>query len=115
MANISLVTHNIRLVKNDDWNYNITVVDASGNPFDFTGWTGKAEMRKTETSANVILTFQTPTTMVLTAGNINLNAPKANTGMNSGAYVYDIEFVDDAGESRTLIKGVFTVVEDITQ
>jgi len=108
----------ISLVKGDDWNREITVNDASGNPFDFTGWTGKAEVRKSASGTSpVVITFDTSAaTMTLTSGKITLIAAKATTDINPSSYVWDLQFVDADGLTRTLIKnGPFTITEDVTE
>ena len=118
---ISSVQYPITLTRNDDWNREIEVFASDGTtPFDFTGWSGKAEVRSRAAGTSpVIITFDstigTPT-MTLAAGLITLIAPKATTDLNPNTYVWDLEFVDADGKSRTLIKnGPFTIVEDVTQ
>lgn len=120
MAEITSVQYPITLIRNDDWNREITVNDANGDPFDFTGWEGKAEVRKSASGTSpAVITFDTTLgtpTMTLTSGKITLIADKANTDINPGTYVWDVQFVDDAGKTRTLIKsGPFTITEDVTQ
>ena len=119
-SEITPVQYPITLTKGDDWNREITVNDAAGVAFDFTGWTGKAEVRKSASGTSpVVITFDstigTPT-MVLSSGKITLIADKANTNINPGPYVWDLQFVDADGRTRTLIKnGPFTITEDVTQ
>lgn len=113
---ISAVQYPITLVRNDDWNKEIPVNDSAGDPFLFTGWEAKAEVRKYSGSAVVITFDTTAATMTLTEGKITLIAAKANTDIENGNYVWDCEFTDADGKIRTLIRSSkFTIVEDITE
>ena len=116
---ISPVQAPVTLVRNDDWNRQIKVFAEDGTtPFDFTGWSAKAEVRKSASgNSPVLITFDTTGgTMTLTSGLITLIAAKATTDINPNTYRWDVEFVDADGRSRTLIKSSpFTIVEDVTQ
>ena len=117
-SEITPIQYPVTLIRNDSWNREITVNDANGNAYDFTGWQGKAEVRKRASGTSpVLITFDTTGgTMTLTSGKITLIAAKANTDLNPGVYVWDLEFTDADGLARTLIKnGPFTIVEDVTQ
>ena len=119
-SEISSVQYPITLIRNDDWNREIAVNNASGTGFDFTGWQGKAEVRARAAGASpVLITFDTQAgtpTMTLETGKITLIAASADTDINPGTYVWDLEFTDADGLKRTLIKnGPFTIIEDVTQ
>ena len=118
---ITSVQYPITLIRNDDWNREIEVFNSDGvTGFDFTGWSGKAEVRlRAAGTSPVLITFDstigTPT-MTLATGLITLIAPKATTDLNPNTYVWDLEFTDADGLNRTLIKNSpFTIIEDVTQ
>lgn len=117
MGFISRIKYNIsNIVKNDDMAYEIPVQNEDGTAFDFTGWTGKAEVRTTTSSPTPILTFDTAgATMTLSSGLITLIQPLANMTMNAGTYVWDLEFNDaDGNQSTLIIASNFIVIDDVT-
>jgi len=105
------------IVRNDDLFLQIPVVDKDGAAFNFTGWTGKAEVRTTASNPTVVLTFATPTTMdiLTTPGIIELTQPLANMTINAGTYVWDLQFNDGSIERTLIIESTFTVIDDVTE
>lgn len=112
MANIFTETHNISLVRGDDWRYEIPVVDSNNTPFDFTGYTSpQSELRRNIDDPNPIATF----TVTLSTGIIKLTLAKASTALiEPGTYLYDIQLTFPDTTLQTIIRGDFRVVADVT-
>ena len=108
----------IELIRNDDWNKEIPVYadDAETIPFDFTGWAGKATVKINAKATSGVITFDTTAgTMALTSGKITLIAAKATTDIEPTSYVWDLEFTDADGKTRTLVKNSpFNILDDVT-
>ena len=114
---ITPVSYPITLLKNDDWNREIVIYQSNGSTgFNFSGWSAKAQVRETDTSTSVLITFSTTAgTMTLATGKMTLIAAKANTDISTGVKIWDCEFTDADGKQRTLIKpSKFTITEDVT-
>lgn len=106
-----------KIVRNDDMFVQIPVEDEDGVAFDFTGWTGKAEVRTTSSSPSVVLTFSTSggtMDITTTAGIIELTQPLANMGINADSYVWDLQFNDGTIERTLITESQFTVIDDVT-
>jgi len=106
-----------KIVRNDDMFIQIPVEDGDGVAFDFTGWTGKAEVRTTSSSPSVVLTFSTSggTMDISVAGTIELTQPLASMGINADSYVWDLQFNDGTIESTLITESQFTVIDDVTE
>lgn len=113
MAQYTINYINLEVVKGDSININIAFVDASDANVAASLFTsGKCQVRRSR-GQDVLISFDTAlTTLVLTDGNINLNAPA--TTINGGKYIYDIELVMTTGQVTTPIKGAFNVISDVT-
>ena len=94
----------ISAVVGDDWRLFIPVVDADGEDFDFTGWNALAQVRK-RSDGTLIIEFDTyDSTIIFADGGIYLIADKdETTQINPLNYVWDCQFLDPWGYSRTLI------------
>ena len=112
MANIFTVSHDISLIRGDDWRYEIPVIDSNNAAFDWTGYTSpQSELRRNVDDPNPIATF----TVELESGLVRLNLAKALTAnIEPGNYLYDFEVIFPDLSLQTLINGKFTVVADIT-
>ncbi len=114
---ITPVSYPVTLLRNDDWNREIVIFQSDGSTgFNFTGWSGKAQVRENNESTSPLITFSTSAgTMTLATGKMTLIAAKVNTDINSGVKIWDCEFTDSDGKQRTLIKpSNFTITEDVT-
>ena len=112
MANIFTETHNISLVRGDDWRYEIPVIDSNNALFDWTGYANAAsELRRNIDDPNPIATF----TVTLSTGSIKLALAKASTvNIEPSVYLYDIQLDFPDGSLQTIIRGTLTVVADVT-
>jgi len=92
--------------------YNIYLVDTDGNPFDLTGYTGAAQVRRTYTS-NTYNTINVDIT-----GNSGLIALTMNAAITANLvnnrYVYDLELTSNNVVSR-IVEGFITVNPGVTR
>jgi hypothetical protein len=93
--------------------YKIYLIDAEGNPFDISGYTGNAQIRKTYTSTNY-------TTMnVAVTGNAGLISLTMNAtttaNLSSTRYVYDLELTSNTNITSRIVEGFVTVNLGVTR
>jgi hypothetical protein len=112
MANIFTETHDLSLVRGDDWRYEIPVIDSNNAAFDWTGYTSpKSEMRRNIDDPNIIADLAPD----IETGLVRLNQAAANTlNIEPGTYYYDFEVVFPDLTKQTLIRGKITVIADVT-
>lgn len=106
------IKSNLTVDQGANFIYNVFLVDTSGNPFDITGYTGNAQIRKTYTSTNY-------TTMNVTitgnSGLITLTMNSATTAnLYFNRYVYDLELTGNNVTSR-IMEGYVTVNPGVTR
>jgi hypothetical protein len=92
--------------------YNIYLIDSDGNPFNISGYSGNAQIRKTYTSSSY-------TTMnVNIAGSngiITLSMNSTTTAnLSNTRYVYDLELSNNNVVSR-IVEGIVTVNLGVTR
>ena len=92
--------------------YNIYLIDSDGNPFNISGYSGNAQIRKTYTSSSY-------TTMnVNIAGSngiITLSMNSTTTAnLSNTRYVYDLELSSNNVVSR-IVEGIVTVNLGVTR
>lgn len=100
------------------YSLSITVSGANANPLDLTGYTLRAQMRKsygaTSYTAFTVTAAADPTTGELT---ISLTAVQTSA-LKAGRYVYDIEIVSpvvDGSEVTRVLEGIITVTPEVTR
>jgi hypothetical protein len=100
------------------YSLSITVSDANANPLDLTGYTLRAQMRKsygaTSYTAFTVTAAADPTTGELT---ISLTAVQTSA-LKAGRYVYDIEIVSpvvDGSVVTRVLEGIITVTPEVTR
>lgn len=92
--------------------YNIFLVDTSGTPFNITGYTGNAQIRKTYTSSSYTAMNVTVTG---NSGLITLTMNAATTAnLSFNRYVYDLELTSNNVTSR-ILEGFVTVNPGVTR
>jgi len=112
--------------KGDTWQpETVTVYDGGtivngvlvgGTPRNFTGYTGRMQIR-TVLSNDIIITLTTSGGITLSSlGVITLTMTAAETAaIAAGDYVYDMQTTSGAGVIKTWFEGSFTIVTDVTQ
>lgn len=93
----------------------MTCKDDAGNPVDLTGWTARAQVRKSYGSA--LLIDMNPVISDPVNGKVFLDVSGAETStVPQGSYKWDLVLVDNLGEIRgVFIRGKFIVFDKITQ
>lgn len=108
-----MITSNVALPQGDDKIIRVTVVDGQGQPKDLTGLqTARYHVaksrngpRRIEKSLGEGITVTHPT-----QGQMDIVIKAADTEMLKGAYSHELELVDFAGHTATVMGGTFTVV-----
>lgn len=110
---------NLEIIIGDTFSKSLTIKDSSDNPFDLTGYSFKAQIRKCKNSSSVILEFISPTTINITLasiGQIILTASAASTGaLAEQNGVYDLYWTDPSGNVRTILEGSVQIIERVTK
>ena len=92
----------------------LTIDDVSGSPFNLTGYTGTAQMRKSYYSSNAAATFVV-TTGTPTDGIITLSLEAATTAnIYPGRYLYDVVVTSGSTRARVL-EGIVNVTPQVTK
>lgn len=86
---------------------------------DLSGYTARAQVRRTHASENAVLTLTTENggiTLGGSEGTITLEADADTTAaLDAAAYVYDIELESSGGEVYRLLQGSFTISPEVTR
>lgn len=106
------IKSNLTVDQGANFIYNVFLIDTSGNPFNITGYTGNAQIRKTYTS-----TSYTTMNVTLTgnSGLITLTMNATTTAnLSFNRYVYDVELTSNNVTSR-ILEGFVTVNPGVTR
>jgi hypothetical protein len=92
---------------------------ADGSNVNLTGYTARAQIRPTPSSATTTLALTTENSRIAlggTAGTITLSISATDTAaITAGRYVYDLELVSAGGIVTRLLQGVVTVSANVTR
>jgi FlaG/FlaF family flagellin (archaellin) len=92
--------------------YNVYLIDVNGDPFDITGYSANAQIRKTYTST----TYNTLN--VTLGGNTGLITMSMNAtttaNLTNSRYVYDLQLHSNNVTSR-ILEGIVTVNPEVTR
>lgn len=89
-----------------------TVNDDAGDPINFSGYTGSAQLRKHYTSTNAVSFVVTASSL----GVVELSMDSNTTGsIEAGRYVYDCELVAPANTTSRVVEGIVTVTPQVTR
>jgi len=107
--------HNLYIDQGTDFNAQITIYNDNNSPWDLTGYTGTAKIRKSyysSTSVDFTVSFAT----VRTTGTIILDLTSSQTtNMEHGRYVYDVVITNGAGKKTRVIEGIVTINPGVTK
>jgi hypothetical protein len=119
MASINLVVKenlDITCMRNDTFKLNMDWVDGNDNPIDLTGYTFKAQVRKSKTASTAVLTFEDTDFTKDASGNLLMAKTSASMNIAADNYFYDLQVTETAtGDVSTWLGGLFIVQEDVTE
>ena len=112
---MSAATYNFNLDQGADFVLEM-IMKEDGAVKDLSGYSARAQMRKTKDSTEVTATF-TCSVVDPAAGKIRMSMTNATTGaITAGVYFYDLEiFTDSDAFVLRLIQGQATVTREITR
>jgi hypothetical protein len=104
---------NLTVDQGSNFVYNIYLIDADGNPFNITGYTANAQIRRSFTSYS----YTTVNTAITGAsGLITLSMNAATTSnLTNTRYVYDLELKSSANVISRIVEGTVTVNLGVTK
>ncbi len=107
--------HNLYIDQGTDFNAQITIYDDNNSPWDLTGYTGTAKIRKSyysSTSVDFTVSFHA----VRTTGIVILDLTSLQTSaMEHGRYVYDVVVTSSVGKKTRVIEGIITINPGVTK
>ncbi len=105
---------NLYVDQGSDFNAQITIYDDDNNPWNLTGYTGQAKIRKSyysTTSVNFTVSF----TVVRTTGTVILELSSSQTSLlEQGRYLYDVVLTNSTGKKTRVIEGIVTINPGVT-
>ena len=105
---------NLYIDQGTDFNAQITIYDDDNAPWNLTGYTGAAKIRKSyysSTSVNFTVSF----TAVRTTGTIILELSSSQTSaLEQGRYLYDVVISNSSGKKTRVIEGIVTINPGVT-
>src|SRR6056300_1450224 len=111
MATIS----NLTIDQGTDFDITVNVDADDGGSLDLTGYTGRAQIRKSYSSLTAI-DFTVSIILPTTDGQLRLSLPASTSNtMKPGRYLYDLEIESSTGKVTRVIEGQITITPSITR
>jgi hypothetical protein len=110
-------TVNIQRVRGDTYPIIFTVNDANGDPVDITNYTFMLTVDPSEApedDTNNLFEIQ-GSIVSGPDGTVSFTPTAGDANQTPGGYYYDVEMVDTGSAVRTIAKGAWEVVQDITK
>lgn len=105
---------NLYVDQGSDFNAQITIYDDNNAPWDLTGYTGAAKIRKSyysSTSVNFTVSFAA----ARNTGTIILDLSSTQTtSLEQGRYLYDVVIANASGKKTRVIEGIVTINPGVT-
>lgn len=105
---------NLYIDQGADFNAQITIYDDNNQPWNLTGYTGAAKIRKSyysSTSVNFTVSFAA----ARNTGIIILELPSSQTSaLEQGRYLYDVVITNISGKKTRVIEGIVTINPGVT-
>jgi len=106
---------NLSIDQGATFSVTISVADTTGSARDLTGYTGRAQLRRsyyTNSNTSFTVSIDNPGD-----GEIILSLTAANTSLlKAGRYVYDLELVDSNTLTvERIVEGIITVYPEVTK
>jgi hypothetical protein len=107
--------HNLYIDQGADFNAQLQIFDDNNAPWNLTGYTGQAKIRKSyysTTSVDFTVSFLNDRTN----GNIILELSSEKTSqMEQGRYLYDVVITDPASKKTRVLEGIVTINPGVTR
>lgn len=105
---------NLYVDQGADFSVQLTVYDDNNAPWNLTGYTGLAKIRKSYYSTNSV-DFTVTFNANRTTGIINLNLNSSQTSaMEQGRYLYDVVITNTSNKKTRVIEGIVTINPGVT-
>jgi hypothetical protein len=105
---------NLYVDQGADFSIQLTIYDDNNAPWNLTGYTGIAKIRKSYYSTNSV-DFTLSFNSIRTTGIINLNLTSSQTStMEHGRYLYDVVIADASNKKTRVIEGIVTINPGVT-
>ncbi len=105
---------NLYVDQGTDFSVQLTIYDDNNSPWNLTGYTGQAKIRKSyysSTSVNFTLSFHA----VRTTGVITLELNSSQTSLlEQGRYLYDVVITNPSNKKTRVIEGIVTINPGVT-
>lgn len=103
---------NLSIHQGDDYSAVVTVTDGTGAPANLTGYTARAQIRRTVADdSDIVYAMQTQ----ITGADITLSIPHTVTETLTGRYRWDLELVSSSDVVSTLLNGSVVVTQEVTR
>lgn len=107
--------HNLYIDQGSDFNAQVVIYDDNNAPWNLTGYTGSAKIRKSYYSSTSI-DFTVSFSSVRTSGTVILELSSAQTSnMEHGRYLYDIVISNSINKKTRVIEGIVTINPGVTK
>lgn len=103
----------ISIYQGDDWTGIVGVVNEDGTPADITGYTAKAQIRRSIADTDPVVVVEI--TAIVASPLVNLSIPHTQTVALSGMYVWDLQLIGPTGGITTILKGRAKVDPEVTR
>ena len=104
---------NIVIDQGTDFSATIDLSDATGTPYDLSGYSASAQMRKNYASSTAV---DFTVAISIASSQIILSLPKSITNtLTPGRYMYDVEITSDADTTTRVVEGIATITPGITR
>jgi hypothetical protein len=105
---------NLYVDQGSDFNAQITIYDDNNAPWDLTGYTGQAKIRKSYYSTNSV-NFIVSFAAARNTGTVILELSASQTSsLEQGRYLYDVVLTNSSGKKTRVIEGIVTINPGVT-
>lgn len=105
---------NLYVDQGTDFNAQITIYDDNNSPWNLTGYTGAAKIRKSYYSSTSV-DFAVSFAVARNTGTVILELTAAQTtSLEQGRYLYDVVLTNSSGKKTRVIEGIVTINAGVT-
>lgn len=107
--------HNLYIDQGADFNAQIQIFDDNNTPWNLSGYTGQAKIRKSYYSTTSV-DFTVSFTNDRSSGNIILELSSTQTAqMEQGRYLYDVVITNASSKKTRVLEGIVTINPGVTK